>query len=218
MVDFGDVTLTPVDHDPWAGDRSFLLIRHGATKLNDQDNSVDRIRGWKDVPLSDKGKKEAEELGQSLKGTVLDAIYTSDLERARETAMIVANALGVNKLVVTKSLRPWNVGKLAGVKTTEALPIMAKYIREPTETVPDGESFDDFRERAFEGLKGILSEPDDKIAIVTHHRVERLIKGWKAAGYPPSGKVDLKTFEQKGESTGHAERIEVPLSALADAP
>lgn len=65
------------------------LLRHGESEWNLQN----RFTGWTDVGLSDRGKAEALEAGEQLKGAQLDVLYTSVLSRAIDTAKL---ALGVS--------------------------------------------------------------------------------------------------------------------------
>ena len=69
-----------------------LLARHGQTS----ENAAGRILGRRDPPLSDAGRAEAAALAASLRGEGLQAIWTSPLRRARETAAIVASGLGLD--------------------------------------------------------------------------------------------------------------------------
>ena len=191
--------------------RKIILIRHGATKLNSNDVSVDRIRGWLDIPLSASGKEQAHSLAEKLKSDPPDVIVTSDLKRASETAKIISKAAGVPVSAELKELRPWNVGDLQGKLSKDVIPVLADYaVNKPTKKVPGGESFDDFRQRVFTGMDKVLDKYKGVVAIVTHHRVERLIKGWLAAGAKPDGKIDLPTFNKKGAHTGGAERLTYP--------
>lgn len=193
-----------------------LLIRHGATKLNNDDNSVDRIRGWKDIPLSEEGKAEAERLAGEIKKSPPDTIYSSDLKRAHDTAKAIGKATDL-KVTADRAFRPWNVGKMAGQKSSKAVPILARYAtKTPRKKLPEGESFEDFKHRFFEGLYKI-SDEKGIVAVVTHHRGERLLKAWAAEGFPPNGKIDMKVFNSKGEPTGSYERIDIPIEALKKA-
>ena len=195
-----------------AGMREILLIRHGATSLNDESASVDRIRGWTDVPLSEEGRREAKRLGEKLKADPPDVIVTSDLKRAAETAIVVSEITGTEVALVTQSFRPWDVGRYAGWLSTKAVPILSEWAAErPDQPVDGGEAFDTFRTRFFSGLFGVLDRFDGLVAVVTHHRDERLLKAWLAAGAPEDGDIDLRVFNQKGERTGHAETLSIPL-------
>lgn len=194
--------------------KSVYLIRHGKTRLNnDVDTSVDRIRGWKDIPLSKEGNEEVEKLADKLKNSGLEVIYSSDLERTKETAEGISKSSGA-ELIFTKTLRPWNLGEFAGQTTKEALPKIAIYVRQyPNKPVPDGESFNSFKNRTFQGIEHILKESSNKkIGLVTHHRVERLLKSWIANGCPKNHDIDLDVFLQKGEPPGKVESINLPLN------
>lgn len=202
-----------------ANTRTFQLIRHGATSMNNDDVSVDRIRGWQDIPLSKSGRTEAHNTARKIARSddPPDCIYTSDLKRAADTADIIAKHCNAPKPTRTKDLRPWDLGDLAGKTTKEALPDMTKYACDtPDKAVPGGESFNSFKSRAFKGLHDILSneKPNKNVAIVTHHRVERLLKGWKKAGYPADGGIDTEEFNKKGEPTGRVEDFSVPMDRL----
>lgn len=209
------LNLVPVDHDPFGEMRELQLVRHGATRLNNDDVSVDRIRGWKDIPLSPDGRAEATKLGEKLKSEPPTVIVASDLDRAAETARIIAKAIGLPVSEYSQAFRPWNVGKYAGELTKKAIPILADYaMNRPTEKLPDGESFDDFRARFFTGLVSVFEKYQGKIAVVTHHRDERLLKAWLKEGNPVNGDIDKAEFNQKGEPTGSVETLHVPIEPL----
>ncbi len=187
------------------------ILRHGATKLNNQtDMSEDRIRGWTDVPLAEEGRKEAQAAALKLKAKGVDAIVTSDLSRAQETAAIIGKALGV-KPAVSRGLRPWNLGTFAGTSTKEALPKIAEYAQKrPDESVPEGESFNQFKERAFGGLADAIEANQGKVlVIVTHHRNERLYEAWEKAGRPEDLSIDMPTFLQKGDPPGGIKELAI---------
>jgi probable phosphoglycerate mutase len=86
-----------------------MLVRHGETDWN-RDG---RIQGQSDPPLNDLGREQARELATSLTGQHVDAIYASDLRRARETAEILAAELGL-PVVVDADLRELHFGDWEG--------------------------------------------------------------------------------------------------------
>lgn len=65
---------------------TILLIRHGETMWNREL----RMQGYQNVPLSDLGREQARKLAGYLKDETFNAIYASDLSRAKETAQLVA--------------------------------------------------------------------------------------------------------------------------------
>jgi len=214
------ITLHPVDYDPFAqnqnGDmRVMQIVRHGATKYNNDDVSVDRSSGWKDIPLSGEGRVEAGKLGQQLRLDPPDVIVSSDLHRAAETARIISRFVRVPVSEFSQSFRPWNVGKYAGTLTSTAVPILADFaVNKPEQKVPGGESFDAFRARLFAGIAAALAQYQGKVAVVTHHRDERLLKAWLKHGAPINGDIDRSEFNQKGEPTGSVETLQVPVGQL----
>lgn len=185
----------------------FYLIRHGSTRLNNHnDETADRIRGWLDVPLSPEGKKEAKQTAQDLKNTTIDMIRSSDLVRAMATAEALGKVLDV-KVSATRVLRPWDMGDFSGEKVEDVKADLKKYaIATPDKPAPNGESFNTFKSRCLGGIVNLLkTHPDNVLALVTHHRVERLLKAWISAGQKPSYTLDEKIFLDKGEAPGSFE-------------
>lgn len=90
-----------------------LLVRHGQSEWN----LVGRWQGQADPPLTDLGRRQALSAARSL-GTV-DAIWASDLQRAAETAAIIANELGVGPVVLDPDLREREAGEWQGLTRAE---------------------------------------------------------------------------------------------------
>ena len=87
-----------------------LLVRHGETDWNREH----RWQGWADVPLNGLGREQAAELAARLRGVALDAVYSSDLRRARETAELVAAEHGL-PVIPDAGLREIDVGSWSGL-------------------------------------------------------------------------------------------------------
>jgi broad specificity phosphatase PhoE len=68
---------------------TLLLVRHGETDWN----AEGRLQGHTDTPLNELGRRQALTLADELAGDGIEAVYSSDLARARETAEIVAERL-----------------------------------------------------------------------------------------------------------------------------
>jgi len=82
-----------------------ILIRHG-----ESDGNVQRkFCGFKDVELTKKGIYQAERLAYRLKGLPVDAVYCSDLKRARHTAEIIFRDRGID-IVTNPKFREMNFG------------------------------------------------------------------------------------------------------------
>lgn len=95
---------------------TLVLVRHGETEWN----RIGRWQGHADIPLSQDGRVQAQQLAERLRheGQSFDHIYASDLHRAFETASIVAAALDmpVHPLI---QLREMHVGAWSGMTSTE---------------------------------------------------------------------------------------------------
>ena len=138
---------------------TLLLVRHGETDWN----ADGRLQGQTDRPLSDFGRRQARELGEQLKddeleGEKLEAIYSSDLARARETAEIVGELLGV-PVVLDADLREKDWGTWEGLTAVE---------RDRVEFV--GESTEEHQERILRALRRISERHsgDGRVLVVTH--------------------------------------------------
>lgn len=91
------------------------LARHGTTTANLEG----RFQGWQDTALSTEGLREAAALAQRLARLPLDTIFSSDLQRARQTARFIARANGA-PLKVTPLLRECRWGIIEGLTRVEA--------------------------------------------------------------------------------------------------
>ncbi len=132
---------------------TLLLVRHGETDWN----AERRWQGHTDVPLNERGREQARRLAASLAGGGVDAIYSSDLTRARETAEIVAGRLGL-PVVIDSDLREIDVGSREGLTGEEV------GIREW-----DGESKEAHRDRTLRSLARIVDgHPGSRVVVVAH--------------------------------------------------
>ena len=84
---------------------TILFLRHGQTNWN----KAGRWQGRADIPINETGQQQAEALCQRLKSWPIDTIYTSDLQRCVQTAVPLANELGL-ELIKTQLWRERDVG------------------------------------------------------------------------------------------------------------
>ena len=132
---------------------TLLLVRHGETDWN----SEGRLQGHTDRPLSYFGRRQAQQLAEELDGEELEAIYSSDLARARETAEIVGRKLGL-PTVLDPDLREKDWGTWEGLTAAE---------RDRVEFV--GESTEAHQERILRALRRIAKRhPGGRVLVVTH--------------------------------------------------
>jgi broad specificity phosphatase PhoE len=132
---------------------TLLLVRHGETDWN----AEGRLQGHTDRPLNETGRRQARELADRLAEERIDVIYASDLSRAKETAEIVGERLGLT-VVVDPALREKNWGNWEGLTGDERVHVEL-----------EGESTEAHRERIVAAVKRIAGRhPDQRVVIVTH--------------------------------------------------
>ena len=132
---------------------TLLLVRHGETDWN----AVGRLQGHTDRPLSDYGRRQARQLADELANEGLEAIYASDLARARETAEIAGERLGL-PVVLDADLREKDWGTWEGLTAVE---------RDRVEFV--GESTEAHQDRMLRALRRIAERhPGGRVLVVTH--------------------------------------------------
>lgn len=189
-----------------------LIIRHGSTDLNKEGGtSDDRIRGWIDVPLNDKGRQDAEKAAKKLSHEHPVAICTSDLIRAEETARIINKDFDV-PLDISKNLRPWNLGVYEGEKTDDVIDHLNHLIEHEDQRPPEGETFKEFRTRYLTELKNIIEQAkvsNETLFVVSHFRNLKTATAWIAAGEPDDLSIDVDEMMADNFSPGDV--FEVPL-------
>jgi len=146
------------------------LVRHGETLWNLEK----RFQGQNDSPLTENGREQARILGKSLQGISFDALITSDLGRAAETAGLINSLLNVPVFLTEPLLRERNFGIFHGLKREEA---EKKYPREAAmiwsgnadAVVPGGESRNQLRQRVLRFLDDLpVKYPGKRVLAITH--------------------------------------------------
>ena len=121
--------------------------------------------------MTDLGREQARELADRLATTELDAVYSSDLERARETAAIVAELHGLPVRELS-DLREVDVGSWSGLTRAEAEELFPAAFRRWTaggEGWDDGETYEQLSERVMRAVLEIAARhPDDRVLLVAH--------------------------------------------------
>ncbi len=166
-----------------------VLLRHGQSQWNLEN----RFTGWKDVPLTEQGIKEAKNAGNLIKKNNIkfDKIYSSVLERANKTAEIAIKEAEINELykngklnyVRDKSLNERDYGDLVGLNKAETADKFGKeqvqiWRRSYETPPPNGESLKNVVERVSpyftEQIEPLLLK-EKNILIVAHGNSLRAI-------------------------------------------
>ncbi len=142
---------------------SIFIMRHGETDWN-----VDmRLQGCTDIPLNENGRSQIRQSAKTLSGfsVRIDAIWTSSLGRAQESARIVAQEIGYKQenIVIETEFREREFGEAEGLKVEEV------HIRFPDGNYPGMETPSQAGNRARKAFEKCLElNPDKNILIVAH--------------------------------------------------
>jgi len=182
---------------------TILLVRHGQSEWNREG----RWQGHADPPLSDAGRRQARELADRLARVRLDAIYASDLERARATAEVVAEAHRI-AVTVDAALREIDVGEWSGLTTAEIERRYPEGLRRHADGDDgwrDGEPHEAMSARIVAAIGRIAAaHPDGQVLCVLHGGVMRALLA-HADG------ADLRSYrlQHRGPANGTVARIAV---------
>lgn len=149
--------------------KRLYLLRHGETTWNKEG----RIQGHLDPPLSRLGVEQAHRLADRLAGEAIDAVFSSDLQRARVTAEVLAAGHGL-PVRTTRLLREACLGCWQGLTADEVLasfPEQHKAYREdPVANRPRGaESLDEVIARCDAFLHELRTQESFSVIAVTCH-------------------------------------------------
>lgn len=145
-----------------------LLIRHAQSTWN----AVGRMQGQADPPLDDVGVQQAAQLAERLLDDPPAALYTSPLQRARETAEIIGRKLDISP-TADERLKEYDVGDITGLtieQVAEQYPSLAEsWKRGEQLSIPGEEGREPFRARVVAAFDGIYTRhPEGTSAVVAH--------------------------------------------------
>jgi broad specificity phosphatase PhoE/ribonuclease HI len=167
------------------------LLRHGQTEHTPER----RYSGRNDLPLSRTGRAEAAAAAERAKALGVDVVVASPLRRTRETAEIVAGALGL-PVVLDEDLVELDFGDLEGLTFDEARakhPLAARrFLDDVTVAAPGGESIADVSNRVERARRRILSQHAGRTVLVVSHVTP--IKLLLAAGLGAGDEVVHRVF------------------------
>jgi broad specificity phosphatase PhoE len=146
-----------------------VLARHGET---DDNRPPIRVQGFRDTPLNDTGREQARELAELVRGDGFRSLWSSDLSRARETAAIVGERIGLEPRLDPR-LREGNRGRWEGhlfVDIARDEPeLYAAWRRAgPEFRFPGGESLVEQQERVLAAVADISATAELPTLVVCH--------------------------------------------------
>lgn len=144
------------------------FVRHGQS----EDNASPVFQS-PDSPLSEKGKRQAQSIAERASRLAFQALVSSPLERAKQTAQIVASATGKQvefcDLFIERVKPSYINGRAHSDEKAKSLwQEWEKSLYTPGARVEDGENFDDLVMRADKALEFLRKRPEQSLLVVTH--------------------------------------------------
>ncbi|WES69191.1 2,3-diphosphoglycerate-dependent phosphoglycerate mutase GpmB [Superficieibacter sp. HKU1] len=145
------------------------LVRHGETQWN----AERRIQGQSDSPLTEKGERQAHQVGERAKALGITHIISSDLGRTRQTAAIIADACGC-EVTFDPRLRELDMGVLEERHIDSLTGDEEAWRRQLVNgtsdgRIPDGESMQELSDRMHAALAACLELPQGSRPLVVSH-------------------------------------------------
>jgi broad specificity phosphatase PhoE len=142
------------------------FVRHGRTEMN----RLGLLQGQGGHGLLPEGREDAARAAEHLAGRGVRVLYSSDLQRAAETARIIRSDLGVApRIRYSRFLREMDYGTLTGRPEIEVRRRFPLYRRDARFVFPEGESFALVQRRALRWLAGVLEHRSPQTAAVITH-------------------------------------------------
>jgi broad specificity phosphatase PhoE len=181
------------------------LARHGQTAYNQEG----RFQGHLPVPLDDTGRTQAVALAEAAARVVLTSLWCSPLARARETADIVAERIGLapreDGRFAETDTGDWTGRSFAEIRAEDANGFARFERSDPTFRYPGGESFAEQSARVEAALRDLRAQPSRLPALVVCHRgVIRLAfaaLGDEGAGAAEVANAALVTLPEPADAT-----------------
>ncbi len=203
-----------------------FLLRHGETQFN----AEKRVQGQLQNPLNAKGKKQAKKLHRLFEMIPVDAVYSSPLKRAIQTATIVFPGQAIQTEV---GFREREYGILEGMKWESAKKNYPKEIKQYEKNrdlhIKGAESTEQVQARAKKSIKKIIKQySGKKIAVVGHGFLNKALLaallGWSkekmAKTHQFNASINELVLENKKwklvktNSTEHLESTKLPVQAI----
>jgi broad specificity phosphatase PhoE len=146
---------------------TILIARHGQSDWNQEK----RWQGHADRPLTERGREQAQALAERVAHIELDAVYSSDLQRARDTGAVVAESQGL-ELRQLPELREVDVGSWSGLTRAEAEERFPEGFARWREGYPgwkDGETYEAMTDRVLRAVDELAMEHEGGRVLVVSH-------------------------------------------------
>jgi broad specificity phosphatase PhoE len=164
----------------------FYLLRHGETEWN----AENRLCGRTDVTLSEAGRRQAKSLAERLKPIPFEALYSSPLKRALETARLISESVGLQPVpderLVELDYGRWEGKTLAEIMESDPKTFCA-WDADPAQVAPPGgESGLEAQQRVVSFLDFLVAKHPQSYVLVTLHKTICRLAICHALGMSPS--------------------------------
>ncbi len=159
------------------------LVRHGETDWNLEK----RTQGITDIPLNQTGRDQALATAEMLRSEPWDAVYSSPLKRAHETAQVIAAHLGIEAIHLRRGLQERHFGDAEGILASERKERFGNGM-----DIPGAETWDEVLHRGLVVLRTIVRDhPGDRVVVVSHGGTIMNLLGSLSDGEVVPGEVAL---------------------------
>lgn len=182
---------------------TLYIIRHGETDWN----IIGKLQGQIDIPLNAQGIEQAKKAASVLKNknVSLAALYSSDLQRAHQTAHQISELFSLH-IITTPHLRERHVGILQGLTKQQVYETHGKHWEDIVDTVAGGETKAELLIRFTNQISLIArNHSNESVAIVTHgHAIRQLIDyaGYDNNEWPPITNASIITLKYHHSADG----------------
>ncbi|MBN1778414.1 MAG: histidine phosphatase family protein [Clostridiales bacterium] len=160
------------------------MIRHGETDWT----KTGRLQGREDIPLNAEGLRQAEAVADELSQMPWHAVIASPLSRARQTAQVIAQRLGIEEIIEDSRFIERDYGNASGLTARE------REQRFPDRQFETMEDWEHLRGRVYSGILDYAKRhPGGDIVIVSHGAAINSVLATLSGGEIGSGKTRLKT-------------------------
>lgn len=163
-----------------------ILIRHGETEWN----TIGRYQGQADPPLNSRGLAQAHEVADQLKDVGLQYLFSSPLQRAYQTAQIIAKALGIPLRTESRLMEihqgQWQERLRSEIERLYP-EMFHRWQSEPwTVTPPGGESLFEVQDRVYAALDEIIAHHQNHCVGLITHRIPIALIRLRYQSFDPS--------------------------------
>lgn len=148
--------------------QTLILVRHG----QNEDNAKGILNGHRDKPLTTAGVEQIKKLAKKLKKYKINAIISSPLKRAKQTADLIAESSGVNQVFIDDNLMERDYGVLTGRPREEKYKIAREIVKRDIDYfigVDESEELEHAFPRAAKALSDIQKTYPNKTVLISGH-------------------------------------------------